>query len=55
MMVYGDFNNVCEIGTDMKWSMLKKPRKHWMGFVKLSLTKIINMGKGENIATAKYM
>ena len=44
-MVYGDFNNVCDTGTDMVWSFLKTLKKHWRGFVELSMTKEINLGK----------
>ena len=48
-MVYvaegGDFNNVCDTGTGMIWSLLKMPNKLWRGFVKLSMTKRIHLGK----------
>ena len=45
VMVYDEFNNVCDTGSDMILSLLKTPEKHWRGFVKLSMTKRMNLGK----------
>ena len=45
VMVYSDFNNVCDLGTDMIWTLLKRPKKRWEGFVKLSMIKRINLRK----------
>ena len=51
-MVYvikrGDFNNVCDTGSDMIWSLLEKPKDFWGSFVKLSTTKRKNLGKKAN-------